>query len=135
MCGRSHGTPPNCSACVTSWSATQRSSSSGSASSADAATARLGDTNSSRAGASGSRIGNSYWPSTRWPSIPDTAPTSTASSAPEAALTAPESGPMPWPSLSATGSSTVFSEFRLPWIHSGRSTGSACGSESAIRPV
>ena len=43
MCGRSHGTPPNCSACVISCSATQRSSSSLSASRLTAAWARLGD--------------------------------------------------------------------------------------------
>ena len=52
-CARSHGTPPNCSACVISCSATQRSSCSGSASSARAAWPRLGATNSSRAGAVG----------------------------------------------------------------------------------
>ena len=63
---RSHGTPPNWSAWVASCSATQRSSSSGSASSAAAAWPRFGATNSSRAGASGSSSGNSYWPSTRW---------------------------------------------------------------------
>ena len=135
MCGRSHGTAPNCSACVVSCSATQRSSWSASASRASAAWARLGETNSSRAGASGSRIGNSYWPSTRWPSRPEITPTSTASSAPEAAPTAPESGPMPRPRRSDTGSSTVFSDVRLLWIQSERSTGSACGSAAACRPV
>ena len=35
---------------------------------------------------------------------------------------------MPEPRRAATGSSTVFSEVRLAWIHSGRSSGSACGS-------
>ena len=49
-CGRSHGTPPNCSACVISCSATQRSSWSAGASRPFAACARLGATNSSRAG-------------------------------------------------------------------------------------
>ena len=76
-CARSHGTPPNCSACVVSCSATQRSSWSGSASSAVAAWPRLGATNSSRAGASGSRTGNSYWPSTRPARKPEIAPAST----------------------------------------------------------
>ena len=42
MCSRSHGTPPNCSACVVSCSATQRSSWSGSASSAVAAWPEVG---------------------------------------------------------------------------------------------
>ena len=41
-CSRSHGTPPNCSACVVSCSATQRSSWSGSASSVFAACPRFG---------------------------------------------------------------------------------------------
>src|SRR3954468_23465883 len=135
MWARSHGTPPNWSAWVISWSATQRSSSSLSASRLIAAWARLGETNSSRAGASGSRIGNSYWPSTRWPSMPEIAPTSTAMSAPPAARAGPASAPRLLPRVSVTGSITVRSELRLLWIQSGRSTGSACGSASACSPV
>ena len=75
---RSHGTPPNCSACVISCSATQRSSWSAGASSDSAACARLGATNSSRAGWSGSSTGNSYCPSTRPARKPLIAPASTA---------------------------------------------------------
>ena len=52
-CSRSHGTPPNCSACVISCSATQRRSCSAGASRLFAAWARLGATNSSRAGCVG----------------------------------------------------------------------------------
>src|SRR4051794_33241058 len=135
MWPRSHGTPPNWSAWVISWRATQRSSSSLSASRLIAAWARLGETNSNRAGASGSRIGNSYWPSTRWPSMPEIAPTSTAMSAPPAARAGPASAPRVLPRVSVTGSITVRSELRLLWIQSGRSTGSGCGSTSARRPV
>src|SRR4051812_48470985 len=135
MWPRSHGTPPNWSAWVISWRATQRSSSSLSASRLIAACARLGETNSNRAGASGSRIGNSYWPSTRWPSMPEIAPTSTAMSAPPAARAGPASAPRLLPRVSVTGSITVRSELRLLWIQSGRSTGSGCGSASARRPV
>ncbi len=51
MCSRSHGTPPNWSACVVSCSATQRRRSLGSASSFSAASARFGPTNSRRGGA------------------------------------------------------------------------------------
>src|SRR3954452_16695396 len=135
MWPRSQGTPPNWSAWVISWRATQRSSSSLSASRLIAACARFGETNSNRAGASGSRIGNSYWPSTRWPSMPEIAPTSTAMSAPPAARAGPASAPRLLPRVSVTGSITVRSELRLLWIQSGRSTGSGCGSASARRPV
>ena len=81
-CGRSHGTPPNCSACVISCSATQRRRRSASASSCVAAWPRFGATNSSRAGASGSSTGNSYWPITRPARKPEIAPAWRPSTAP-----------------------------------------------------
>ena len=62
-----------------------------------AACARLGATNSSRAGLSGSSTGNSYWPSTRPARKPETAPASIAStppaSVPERAALAARSAP------------------------------------------
>ena len=75
---RSHGTPPNCSACVSR--AARPSAAAGRARrrACGAAWPRLGATNSSRAGASGSSTGNSYWPSTRPARKPEIAPASTA---------------------------------------------------------
>ena len=106
MCDRSHGTPANWRACVVSWRATQRTRAVSSASIVRAAAARLGPTNSSRAGASGSVTGNSYCPSTRVARKPDSAPTSTASRLPVTARTGPASGPSPSDCLATTGSST-----------------------------
>ena len=61
---------------------------------------RLGATNSSRAGASGSSTGNSYWPSTRPARKPEIAPASTASSAPRRRRRRRSAGPSPPPSRS-----------------------------------
>ena len=131
-CGRSHGTPPNCSACVISCSATQRSSWSAGASSAAAACARFGATNSSRAGLSGSSTGNSYWPSTRPARKPETAPASIAITPPATT----RSGPTAPAIRVVAGSSTVSSEARLASIQPERPTASATGTGVvALRPV
>ncbi len=76
MCSRSHGTPPNCTACVTSWKITQSASSSRSASMVSATASMLGPTKSSRGGTDGSSSASSYWPITRRPTTPSRAPIS-----------------------------------------------------------
>ena len=93
-----------------------------------AVAARLGPTNSSRARACGSVMGNSYCPSTRAARKPDSAPTSTASSVPMTARIGAASAPNPSACLSITGSMTVRMEPRLIAAHSPRST--VCGSGS-----
>ena len=89
---RSHGTPVNCTAWVTSWNTTHASSSASSASKARAASRRLGATNSSRGGRSGSSSASSYWPSTRRPMKPTSPPTSTPMSAPPRSAAGPRPG-------------------------------------------
>ena len=65
-CGRSHGTPPNCSAWVVSCSATQRSSSSGSASSVRAGVGEVRrDEEQARGRVAGRGRGTRTGPSTR----------------------------------------------------------------------
>ena len=102
MCSRSHGTPPNWSACVVSCSATQRSSCVGVGVQRARRRGRgSGATNSSRARRPRARArGNSYWPSTRPARKPEIAPDLGAPAAtPAAAPTTPLSGPSPSPSL------------------------------------
>ena len=88
-----------------------------------------GPTNSSRAGASGSSSGNSYWPSTRAGEEAPTARRPRPPAAPPSASAAGRrAGPAPRPAASATGSRTVRIERRLVAAQPARSTVSGSGS-------
>ena len=132
-CSRSHGTPANCTAWVTSCRATQRTSSSGSASSARTASARLGSTNSRRGLESGSIRTTSYWPRTRPARKPTRTPTSAVSSSPAAAFNGTRSGPMPVPRRSVIGSSTARIPARFGQREGGLQPGVADDQPLAVR--
>ena len=145
-CSRSHGAPENWTAWVISWIVTHTSSCSLSTCIVRAACARLGATSSRRGGTVGSSRARSYWPSTRWESMPAIAPTCAPISSPPAALSVSYSGPRscpgrfqlkrmrpverpPGPSPSAASdSSTGRIVCRLAAIQLGRSTASRGGS-------
>src|SRR4051794_17726907 len=126
----SHGTPANCTAWVTSWSATQRTNSSSGTSSVRTVSSRLGRTNSRRGArvSAGSSRTSSYCPSTRWAMKPMRTPTSAVIAMPAAMRIAGLSGPEPVPALARTGSSRTCMPERLAFTHSARETPSGGGT-------
>ena len=103
----------------------------GSASSAVAAWARLGATNSSRAGASGSRTGNSYWPSTR--PAEEAGDRARLDRQQRAAAARAEPGRARRRAGRPPGRARRASRRRFASIHSGRSTASGGGQRASAR--
>jgi hypothetical protein len=124
---RSHGAPSNWTAWVTSWMATHAVSWVRSRLRLRAACARLGASSSRRGVGDSSSSAMSYWPSTRWESIPVTAPTWAPSSNAENERMAAANGPEPSPMRAVSGSSSGRMVAMLASIQRGRSTSSSGG--------